>query len=371
LARRNWKVLLLEKSSWPRSKVCGGCLSPHAVARLHELGLSSVLRGCQPLDSAEWHIAGRSLRLNLPGGAAILRHDFDAKVVAEAVLRGAVFHANCRSSLLPLQSPAYREIQIQIGTMEKTIRAKVVLAADGLAGTSLADEPWAAWRIARPAWIGVSATLPEYHAPLSSSVIHMHLGAGGYAGLVKLPDSSAHLAAALDPAAMRRAGSPAALIESILRSSSLHVGAPLPPIHFQGTPPLTRRRDRLGADRVLVIGDACGYVEPFTGQGMAWAIDSAVGAAELLPTSLNDWPADLPHRWRERYLATIRASQRCCRWLRPMMHHPLPARAAIAVAGAIPAVADLLAACVQGNQASFGYCSTRAARRGLVKGWFG
>jgi hypothetical protein len=54
-----------------------------------------------------------------------------------------------------------------------------------------------------------------------------------------------------------------------------------------------------------------------------------------------------------------------------MMHHPLPARAAIAVAGAIPAVADLLAACVQGNQASFGYCSTRAARRGLVKGWFG
>ncbi|MGA2233561.1 MAG: FAD-dependent monooxygenase, partial [Tepidisphaeraceae bacterium] len=298
LARRGWSVLLLEKMAWPRSKVCGGCLNALAVRRLQELGLGGTLANSQPLNCAEWHVANRSLRLSMPGGAAVLRREFDESLVAEAIGRGVTFCAGCRVTVLGNTSDARRQVGIQAGSQEITVNAKVVLAADGLGGTSLSGEPWAKWRAARAAWIGVSATLEDRVGELPLGVIQMHLGAGGYAGLVRLPGRRVHLAAALDPRAMRQAGSPGALIELILRSTSLEKEMKLPALRFGGTPPLTRRRERLGDYRVLVIGDACGYVEPFTGQGMAWAIESAIQVAEVLPASVDRWPNDLPQRWQ-------------------------------------------------------------------------
>ena len=35
--------------------------------------------------------------------------------------------------------------------------------------------------------------------------------------------------------------------------------------------------------RVMVVGDSCGYVEPFTGEGMSWAIRGAIAVTSVLP----------------------------------------------------------------------------------------
>ncbi|MFM7136297.1 MAG: NAD(P)/FAD-dependent oxidoreductase, partial [Planctomycetota bacterium] len=80
-------------------------------------------------------------------------------------------------------------------------------------------------------------------------------------------------------------GSPAAAIARVLaetggdRAAGLATAAAaeqLAKATYRGTPPLTRRRPVASpSGRILRVGDAAGYVEPFTGEGMGWALASA------------------------------------------------------------------------------------------------
>ena len=69
---------------------------------------------------------------------------------------------------------------------------------------------------------------------------------------------------------------------------------------LRGTGVMTRRRSRLGGHRVLAAGDAAGYVEPFTGEGMAWAVRSAALAAAMLPGAGEAWPGELARHGNRR-----------------------------------------------------------------------
>src|ERR1700722_16660275 len=87
LSARGRRVLLVDKSDWPRDKVCGGCLSAAAVAALSELGLTLNPSTTARLHGIQFQVGDRSL--NLPGsGAAILRSDLDSDLVALAQDRG-------------------------------------------------------------------------------------------------------------------------------------------------------------------------------------------------------------------------------------------------------------------------------------------
>ena len=79
------------------------------------------------------------------------------------------------------------------------------------------------------------------------------------------------------------------VVHDILRHADLF---PLPlttNVSWRGTPILTRRSVRLIHERVFVLGDAAGYVEPFTGEGMAWAIKSARMATPWILESMREW----------------------------------------------------------------------------------
>jgi len=343
LAARGKRVLLIERSAWPRDKVCGGCLNARAVAALTEEGLGSALRGSRPIEQVAWHVGGRALEHAAPGGAAILRSEMDAAIVAEAVARGCTFLPGTSATLLPATADAHRVIRLRDCARETKVSASAILACDGIGGTSLSGESRAGWRISRKSWIGVSMTCNAWPGELDAKTIHMHVGRGGYAGLACMSDGRVHLAAALDPAACRKAGGPAPLIEAIFGSCGRNVRSDFSAGRFHGTGGLTRRRDRLGGHRVLAVGDACGYVEPFTGEGMAWAICCAREAVELLPAPDAQWPCDLADRWQAIHHATIGHRQRWCRGLRTMMHHPALAASAVAVGRAAPAVSSFLA----------------------------
>jgi flavin-dependent dehydrogenase len=341
LSQRGRRVLLIERAAWPREKVCGGCLNATAVGLLSESGLAAALRPAQRLNRVAWHVGKQSLELPAPGSAAVLRSELDAAIVAGAVVRGCTFLSGVSAQLLPdAGEKAYRSLLLRDSRHAVTIRAGAVLACDGIGGTSLAGEPWSRWRVARGAWIGVSVTCDDWPAEIRAGTIQMHVGFGGYVGLVRLSDGSIHLAAALDPGACRSAGGPASLVGRILHSCGRESSARC---RFRGAGGLTRRRDRLGGYRVLAVGDACVYVEPFTGEGMSWAIASARAAAEILPSPGAEWPANLADQWQSRHHATIVRGQRLCRGLRRMMHHPTLVAAAVAVGRAVPAVGSYLA----------------------------
>jgi len=344
LAGRGWRVLLIEKSSWPREKVCGGCLNADAVGLLAEGGLISAIARAQRIDWVFWHVGGQSLSLPAPGGAAILRSEFDAAMVAIAMERGCEFRPGCSATLLPAEGENFRTLKLRSGSENLNIRARVVLACDGIGGMSLAAERWAGWRVARKAWIGASTAGLNWPAGIESGAIHMHVGNGGYVGLVRLRGGEiVHLAAALDPAKCRKSGGPGPLIAKILESNGLGTPAGLATARFRGSGALTRRRVALGGHRVLAVGDACGYVEPFTGEGMAWAMEAARQAVELLPPPHAPWPVNLADAWKARHDLAIGRRQRFCRALRPMMHHPSIAAIGVAALRAAPVIGNWVA----------------------------
>jgi flavin-dependent dehydrogenase len=344
LAQRGWRVLLVERSAWPREKVCGGCLSASAIDTLREMGIDSALRHAEPTTSVVWQVGARAFEHPLPRGAAVLRGDLDASIVSEAVRRGCEFMPGCSASLLPASlSDSCRTLRLKSGDRTIEARAGLVIACDGIGGALLGGEPWAKWTISRGSLIGVGATYRCHSASILPGRIYMCMGNSGYVGIVRIDDSYEHLAAALDPASCRGVGGPVNLVRDILGSCGRSIPAALDGARFRGTGTLTRRRKHLGGFRVVTVGDACGYVEPLTGEGMAWA---AIGARELvnmLQNPLARWREELPARWRRRYLEIVGRQQRWCRGMRTTIRHPALAAAGIFMGRAMPALAGWIA----------------------------
>jgi flavin-dependent dehydrogenase len=351
LAGLGRRVLLVEKSIWPRDKVCGGCINHSAIQTLRDAGLAHAIADGQRLDRVEWRAGRKSLSVPTPAGIAMLRSEFDAALAKAAEQRGCTFLSGASASLLPGDDGnSHRSILLRQGESSATIAAEIVLACDGIGGTSVGSEPWSRWTVARQGWIGVAATIDPDDAIATGKpgAICMHVGVGGYVGCVRLANGSAHLAAALDPLRCRKAGGPGNLVEQILTSTGTCIGESLEQVRFRGTGVMTRRRRRLGGHRVLAVGDAGGYVEPFTGEGMAWAIRSAAVAAEMLPAPGAAWPADLPRAWESAHAELIGPRQRLCRSARPIVHHPLLAGAVIGISSLLPSASRGVASHVCG-----------------------
>ena len=96
LAQRGLRTLLIDKSSFPREKVCGGCISGLGRRLLESVGLDQLLDpSCAaPLDRFDLTAGGRHVSFALPAGAAISRLHFDAQLVQHAVRAGAAFLAS-------------------------------------------------------------------------------------------------------------------------------------------------------------------------------------------------------------------------------------------------------------------------------------
>jgi flavin-dependent dehydrogenase len=87
---------------------------------------------------------------------------------------------------------------------------------------------------------------------------------------------------------------------------------------------------------VLVLGDAAGYVEPFTGEGMAWAMRSALAAADL---AAEGWTGAAGPRWERMHRQMVGGRQRRCRALTMLLRAPRLVRAAVRILEHAPAFA--------------------------------
>jgi flavin-dependent dehydrogenase len=70
------------------------------------------------------------------------------------------------------------------------------------------------------------------------------------------------------------------------------------------------------------VGDAAGYVEPFTGEGMAWALATAGAATPFIQQGLRVWDEALEHDWITAYRALIGRQQKVCRMLTRALRSP-------------------------------------------------
>jgi len=91
---------------------------------------------------------------------------------------------------------------------------------------------------------------------------------------------------------------------------------------WHGTPALTRSTYPLAAQRLFVIGDAAGYVEPFTGEGIAWALASAQSVVPLVQCACQRWDSLLERTWQSDWMQAVGRHQLWCRRLARLLRHP-------------------------------------------------
>lgn len=336
LARRGVTTLLVDRAVFPRGKVCGCCLNRWSLRTLQTVGLGELPARCGavPLHEVRLATRGPRARLPLPGGVALSRERFDAALVEAAVTAGAHFLPGTRA-VLDGVSRASRRLLLQQGEQVTPIEARLVLVADGLAGTLLAGESGLRAEVAAGSRIGagvIAEAGPDFYQP---GTIFMACGTGGYTGLVRLEDGRLDVAAALDPALVRRAGGLGRAVEGILTEAGLPSLPGLAELGWRGTPALTRQAPR-AAERLLVLGDAAGYVEPFTGEGMAWALASA---RALAPLAARGWSSTLAVEWKAVHHRLIVRRQRLCRLVALALRCPHLTRAMVRVLSWMPALA--------------------------------
>jgi flavin-dependent dehydrogenase len=314
LARAGRRVIVLEKAGPPRDKACGEGLLPSGVRVLAGAGIDLAAEGFPPVAGVRYRLeGGPSVRGDLRSGLGrgVRRTRFDALLTERAAAApGVRFLCGCGAEAVRAEAGG-----VGVETAGGKLRARAVVAADGLrSGTAR----WLGWARppagrARHALVGhlaadVEALGDEIVVTLLDEVEVYAAPAG--------PDEV--LVAVLGPrGTLRQADS--SVEESYLgvvrRAHPVLAGAALAG-RVRGAGPFWTRPRTVAADRVFLAGDAAGFLDPLTGDGIAAGLSQAAALAELLaaPLDLADtrqvaaaagryraWHA---RQWRRRRLVT-------------------------------------------------------------------
>jgi flavin-dependent dehydrogenase len=343
LATSGARTLLVDKRLFPRGKVCGACLNASALEVLRSVGLDRLVGelGGIRLDGLELGFAGRSTRLDLPGGIALSRERLDAALVDVAVAAGAAFLPQTEGLVGAIQADARRVVLIQ-ANKTITARARVVLVATGLGHIRFEGESPVKSRPTARSRVGAGCTVDDFPDFYREGTVFMTVGRNGYVGLVRVEAGRLNVAAAFNKNHVKDGGSPGAAANRILLEAGFAPAPALLDAAWRGTASLTRQTRPISGERFFVLGDATGYIEPFTGEGMAWAMVSGKAIAPLVRRGIDCWEPSLPRTWVLLHRQLVTRRQYVCRAIATLLHHPRLAHAAFELVARVPGVARLM-----------------------------
>jgi geranylgeranyl reductase family protein len=322
LARHGMNVLMVEKASFPREKVCGDGLTPRAAVQLRRLGID--------VDDPRFErhrglrIYSRRVTLELPWpdledfpgfGLVMTRSEFDELLARHAEKAGARLMEQTEA-LAPIQDDGWvtgATIRRGEDGPETAVRARFVIAADG-AASRFASQVGVRRDAAKPLGIAARRYYRIDRHPGPWLEVWMDLWERdtilpGYGWLFPLADGSVNLGAGVlntfrdfkDVSAQRVFDAfwrmlPAEWNVNEGSAEGRVLSGPLP-MGFSRTP--------AAVPGMLVVGDAAGMVNPFNGEGIAYAMEAGEIAAELIHDALVSDRPGIAHLYpailRERY----------------------------------------------------------------------
>lgn len=340
LARQGRQVILCEKKKYPRDKVCGACLNANALATLERLQLTPLLDQLEAptLKQVRIQCGPRTLTLPLPSGRAVTRKELDLALAHEATRCGVTILENVNAALDVLSSDQkMRRVKIQDSQQSSFTDAEIALVAAGLGGVRELSQPWPA-EVKPNSKIGLGLTLCTDSHNIQENTIYLCVRENGYLGIVLAENHRVNLAAAIKPNLLNQEESFGVWVRETLRRYNLRIDYPFEEAPWRGTAPLTRKISQPFGRRWLAIGDSAGYVEPFTGEGMAWAMSGGEIAASLAAKNFEHWSVEHERQWGSLYKEMIRQRQLSCRSLAWLLQNPLRSRLAIEVAAWFPSI---------------------------------
>ena len=306
LAQAGLDVLLLEKTSFPREKVCGDGLTPRAVKTLLDMGIDTgPANGFVRNRGLRIYGGGHLLELPWPELASFPAHglvrprlDFDELLVRHAQKAGARLQ-ELTTVTAPLLDETGRVVGVQAKEgperIERVYRAPLVVAADGVSAR-LALGVGIEKRDDRPMGVAVRRyfTSPRTHDDMLESWLELRAANGGllpgYGWVFGVGDGTSNVGLGIlntTPAWQRTdykellAGWTSALPEQ-WQFREEHATGPVRggalPMGFNRAPHYSRG--------LLLVGDAGGAVNPFNGEGIAYALETGRLAAEVAVQAL-------------------------------------------------------------------------------------
>ncbi len=292
LAMAGHRTLVLEKDRFPRAKVCGEFLSGAAKADLRRLGvLDAVEAEAEEIDSGFLHLAtGRSVAFDLPTPAlGISRFRLDDLLARRAAELGAEIRHGAR--VTAIEPDATRSSWSDSSpTGSRTWWKRAASSARGGDGTpSTAGSSVGFSRMGLDSSAG-AATTPGGGETLAGQV-HLFLFPGGYCGLCRVEGGITHLAGVVSEGVHRRLGAGWEAVVAHARSSSPALDELMAPLRespdaYLGVGPVFFTVKPPVENGMLMVGDAAGVIDPFSGEGQAAALRSGVLAAEILGRGL-------------------------------------------------------------------------------------
>ena len=302
LARGGRDVVVFERTPVPRWRAGGVFTSPATMAALRRIGVEPAV-----LQGLARRIPG--LRVETPRGTSFrLTYGDDGSLAAPAVgldrpaFDSALLEIAARAGAEIRMGVAVRRVEVegerpqltvQRGATTTLLDANVVIGADGLRSV-VARSAGVVRRAALGPRVGLTFHLrdPDPDALRDGRMCVLD---GAYCGLAPVGGGRINVGIVLAGATWRRALSEhgaAAVTERVLRA--VPVAADEPPGWRDGEPcdeiagaaPLGHRVARRAGDRWLLIGDAAGFLDPFTGEGLHRALVSAELAATAVERRL-------------------------------------------------------------------------------------
>ncbi len=283
LAQVGLRVLLLEKESIPRYKPCGGGLTAKVRAAL-DFDFSPAVEDTIQQVSIAYGADRR--RMGDVSAWCVMRDKFDALLVERAVESGAEFREG-----QPVTRIGFDDQGADVVTPSETLRADFVVGADGVNGIVRRAGGW-------PAHTRMGVALEAEMQSRSSALeewrgtLHLDFGAipWGYGWIFPKAE---HLSVGIG--ALMRNGHKLDLHQALEH----YIGTEA---SLRGAKPMLTRGHRvpLGGEmgtyhtaRALLVGDAAGLVDPFTAEGIYYAIKSGQIAARELAGALERGELDL------------------------------------------------------------------------------
>jgi geranylgeranyl reductase family protein len=289
LARAGVRVRLVDRARFPRDKLCGDTLNPGTLSILDRLGIAAPVRQ-RALAITGMSITGPGgarVSADYPAGvrgASLTRREFDILLVEAATAAGATFESGIivRAPLITTDTSRVIGVRVAASGDDHDFHARVVIAADGrhskiAFGLGLAQYAPAPKRWAFGAYfIGVEGL---------SSHGEMHIRPDGYIGIAPLQGDVANVCVVRELKNMFRA-------QRVNVEDLVNLAVRRDPILRQrfarawqvsevtSLGPLAVDCLSVGYPGLLLAGDAAGFIDPMTGDGLRFALRGGELAAE-------------------------------------------------------------------------------------------
>ncbi|MBL29927.1 MAG: FAD-dependent oxidoreductase [Flavobacteriaceae bacterium] len=284
LSKLKKQVLVIEKQSYPKHKVCGEYISNEVIPYLNSLEIDPIMEGAKKINRVHVStINGSLIKGNLPlGGFGMSRYFFDNLLLKKACLNGVKVIKDSVISII-----FQNDLFIIKTKNSKTFKSKIAIGAYGKR-SDLDIKMNRKFIRKKSPYLAVKS---HVKGKFPDDLIGLHNFKGGYCGVSKVENNSINLCYITEYSSFKKHKNISDFQNQVVfknkhlkkifkESTSLFKKSlTISQISFETKNPVE--------NHIIMCGDTAGMIHPLCGNGMGMAILSSKLASELIIQFLN------------------------------------------------------------------------------------